>query len=158
MLSRSTHTITWIKPVLAEEQWEFFHHPDKQAFYRRHGLDWERLGAAFEQGELTPWPRSERMGDLPVHLAYHTYEDYLKYLSRARRGYRINYSRMENDLQRHGGLTLKAPIVLCGAEEALLFSGYRRLCLAWNYGMVPGVWRVPLQPAALPLRPLSEFG
>lgn len=148
MLTRSTHTINWIKPILNEERWEFFHHPDKQSFYRRHGLDWERLCTAFERGELTPWPRSERIEDLPVHLAYHTYEDYLKYLAKAKRGYRINYSRMENDLQRHGVLSLKAPIVLCGAAEALLFSGYRRLCLAWNYGMVPGVWRVPILPEA----------
>jgi hypothetical protein len=152
MLSRSAHTITWIRPVLAEERWEFFHHPDKQDFYHRHGLDWERLCAAFEEGELTPWPRSAQIGGLPVQLAYYTFEDYLKYLARAKRGYRINYSRMENDLQRHGTLTLKAPIVLCGADEALLFSGYRRLCLAWNYGMVPGVWRVPIQLAADPLK------
>jgi len=155
MLSRSTHTISWVKPDLAEEQWEFFQHPAKQPFYRRHGLDWERLGVAFEQGELTAWPRSERIGDLPVQLSYHTFDDYLNYLARAKRGYRINYSKLENDLQRHGTLTLKAPIVLCGADEALLFSGYRRLCLAWNYGMVPAVWRVPLQLAA-PSRPQPE--
>jgi len=144
MISSSTLKIDWIRPVLAEEQWEFFHHPDKQEFYHRHGLDWDSLGAAFEVGGLAPWPRSERIGELPVRLAYHTYDDYLKYLAGAKRGYRVNYSRLEKDLQREGSLTLKAPIVLCGADEALLFSGYRRLCLAWNYGMVPAVWRVPI--------------
>ena len=144
MLSRSTLTITWIQPDLDEEGWEFFHHPDKQPFYRRHGIDWERLRDAFDRGGLAPWPRSDRLGGVPVHLAYAAYDDYLKYLAKAKRGYRINYSRMENDLQRHGSLTLKAPIVLRCGDEALLFSGYRRLCLAWNYGMVPFVWLVPL--------------
>jgi hypothetical protein len=49
---------------------------------------------------------------------------------------------MEEELQRCGILTMKAPIILQCADEALLFSGYRRLCLAWNYGMVPYVWLV----------------
>jgi hypothetical protein len=75
-----------------------------------------------------------------VALSYSSYDDYARYLARAKRGYRRNYSLMEDALQRQGNLTLPAPVVLqCGAE-ALLFSGYRRLCLAWNYGMVPGVW------------------
>jgi len=142
MLSRSTHSITWVKPDLAEEQWEFFNHPAKQPFYRRHGLDWEGLAAAFGSGVLTPWGRGERLEGIAVDLAYASYDDYLKYLAKAKRGYRINYSRLENELQRHGTLTLKAPIVLRCAGEALLFSGYRRLCLAWNYGMVPAVWLV----------------
>jgi len=149
MLSRSNLTIAWVKPVLDEEQWEFFQHPAKQPFYRRHGLDWERLGAAFEDGVLTPWDRGDRLEGVPVDLAYASYDDYLKYLAKAKRGYRINYSRLENELQRHGTLTLKAPIVLRCAGEALLFSGYRRLCLAWNYGMVPAVWLVTLPAAPL---------
>lgn len=51
---------------------------------------------------------------------------------------------MEESLQRRGTLTLPAPIILQCGDEALLFSGYRRLCLAWNYGMVPFVWLLPV--------------
>jgi hypothetical protein len=51
---------------------------------------------------------------------------------------------MEDALQRQGTLTLPAPIILQCGNEALLFSGYRRLCLAWNYGMVPWVWLLPV--------------
>jgi hypothetical protein len=51
---------------------------------------------------------------------------------------------MEDDLQRAGSLELKAPILLCSGGEGVLFSGYRRLCLGWNYGMVPYVWLVRL--------------
>jgi hypothetical protein len=49
---------------------------------------------------------------------------------------------MEEELQRCGTLNLKAPIILFCGNEGLLFSGYRRLCLSWNYGMVPFVWVV----------------
>ena len=76
--------------------------------------------------------------------AYHTYDDYCRYLAKAKRGYRLNYNRLEEALQRAGHLTLPAPIVLQAGNEALLFAGYRRLCLAWNYGMVPYVWLVTL--------------
>lgn len=144
MLSASGHTIQWLKPDLDEEQWEFFNHPDKQGFYRSHDIAWERLVAAFERGRLEPYPRSGRIGGIPVSGSYHTYDDYARYLAKAKRGYRKSYSAMEDALQRAGTLTLKAPIILCCREEALLFSGYRRLCLAWNYGMVPWVWLVPL--------------
>ena len=40
MLSMSTHQIVWLKPEIAEEQWEFFHHPAKQDYYARHGIGW----------------------------------------------------------------------------------------------------------------------
>lgn len=140
MHSRSSLTIAWTRPDLEGERWEFFHHPAKQPFYRRHGIDWERLTAAFEQGKFVPWPRADRLGGIAVELAYAGYDDYLTYLAKARRNYRLNYNRMELALQRDGTLTLPASIVLCCAGEALLFSGWRRLCLAWNYGMgrVPG--------------------
>lgn len=144
MLSTSTHKINWIKPELAEEEWEFFHHPDKQSYYRRHTLDWERILSAFDNGRLIPYPRGNRIMGTTVSLSYDTYDDYAKYLAKAKRGYRQNYAKMEQELQRHGSLTLKAPIILQCADEALLFSGYRRLCLAWNYGIIPFVWLVPL--------------
>lgn len=146
MVSTSSLSIHWLKPDLQEEQWEFFHHPAKQEFYRCHLLDWEGIEAAFEGGSLEPYPRSDRIRGMPVALSYHTYDDYCRWLARARRGYRRNYTKMEEALQRGGGLTLPAPIVLCGSGEALLFSGYRRLCLAWNYGMVPSVWLVTVAP------------
>ena len=57
---------------------------------------------------------------------------------------RLNYNKLEEALQSAGELTLPAAIVLQAGNEALLFSGYRRLCLAWNYGMTPFVWLVPL--------------
>ena len=144
MISRSALTITWRRPDLAGERWEFFHHPAKQPFYRRHGLDWERIEAAFAAGTLVPWPRGECLDGISVELAYSGYDDYLTYLSKAKRNYRLNYSRMESALQREGTLALPAPIVLRCGDEALLFSGWRRLCLAWNYGMEPGVWLVTL--------------
>jgi hypothetical protein len=147
MLSRSTHTIAWIRPDLAEEEWEFFRHPAKQPFYQRHGIDWERLQEVFDRGEMVCYPRSDRIGEIPVELAYHSYDDFLRYLAKARRNYRLSYNRLENALQRDGTLTLKAPIVLCCSGEALLFSGWRRLCLAWNYGMAPWVWLVTLEPS-----------
>jgi len=61
-------------------------------------------------------------------------------LAKAKRGYRRNYSLMEESLQRLGTLTHPAPIILQCGGEALLFSGYRWLRLAWNYGMTPSVW------------------
>ncbi|SNB45240.1 hypothetical protein [Geobacter sp. DSM 9736] len=140
--STSSLAITWLQPDPAEEAWEFFHHPAKQDFYRRHGITWERIVEGFEHGQLVPYPRSDLIGDLTVLLAYHRYEDYERYLAKAKRGYRANYNKMETDLQRSGSLTLPAPIILCQGQEALLFSGYRRLCLAWNYGMVPYAWLV----------------
>jgi hypothetical protein len=142
--SPSTLTITWTSPDLDKEQWEFFHHPAKQEFYRNHGLTWERLTESAEAGQLIPYPRGGELEGVPVGLSHHSYDDYCHYLARARRGYRLNYNRLEADLQRNGSLTLPAATVLRGTGEALLFSGYRRLCLAWNYGMVPHVWMVPL--------------
>lgn len=142
--SGSSHTITWLKPDLAGEAWEFFEHPAKQAFYQHHAITWERILDGFEGGRLEPYPRSDRIAGLPVALAYHRYEDYERYLAKAKRGYRLNYARMESDLQRSGTLALPAPIILGHGGEALLFSGYRRLCLAWNYGMVPYAWLVQL--------------
>ena len=144
MRSSSNLVIDWLPPALAGEAWEFTSHPAKQPFYQRHGLTWERLVLAFDRGELVPWPRGERLGDLPVQLSYASFDDYLTYLAAAKRGYRQNYVKLERELQRHGTLTLPAPIVLCCGGEALLFAGWRRLCLAWNYGMVPWVWKVPL--------------
>jgi hypothetical protein len=143
--STSTHSISWLKPDIAEEQWEFSHHPAKQEYYLRHGIDWEGLLAAFDHGRLVPYPRANRVMDIPVALSHDTYDDYARYLARAKRGYRRNYAKMEEDLQRSGTLALKAPIILHAGGEALLFSGYRRLCLAWNYGIVPYVWLVPLK-------------
>ncbi len=145
MKSTSSLAIDWNRPDLAEEEWEFSRHPDKQPFYARHGVTWERLLAAFDGGRLVPWPRSDQLDGLPVRLAYHSYDDYLTYLSRAKRGYRMNYRRMEEALQRDGSITLPAPIVLKCGDEALLFSGWRRLCLAWNCGMEPYVWVVTVE-------------
>ena len=144
MLSASGLTIQWVKPALDEEEWEFFNHPAKQGFYQRHGIEWERLSSAFDGGNLEPYPRSDRIKGITVCGAYHQYDDYSRFLAKAKRGYRKSYNAMEASLQRTGSLTMKAPIILCCREEALLFSGYRRLCLAWNYGMVPWVWLVPL--------------
>ena len=142
MRSTSTHQVVWLKPEIAEEQWEFFHHPAKQDYYVRHGINWEQLAAAGDRGRLVPYPRSNRLMGIPVTMSYDTYEEYAIYLAKAKRGYRKSYAKMEEALQRAGTLTLKAPIVIQCDGEALLFSGYRRLCLAWNYGMVPYVWLV----------------
>jgi hypothetical protein len=150
MLSTSSLTIEWAKPDIATEQWEFDRHPDKQGFYQRHGIDWEQILAGFDVGHLEPYPRSERIGRVPVALSYSSYDDYSHYLAKAKRGYRRNYSLMEDTLQRLGTLTLPAPIILQSAGEALLFSGYRRLCLAWNYGMTPCVWLVPVRGKEAP--------
>lgn len=142
--SSSALTITWMKPDIGEERWEFFNHPAKQEWYRIHAVTWEQLVSCFDDGRMVPYPRSASIGEIPVALSYHRYEDYQHYLARAKRGYRINYSRMEDALQREISLELKAPLILCKNGQGLLFSGYRRLCLAWNYGMVPYVWLVSL--------------
>ncbi len=144
MNSPSTLTISWLKPDIEEECWEFFSHPAKQEWYRIHEVSWELITSRFDCGALVPYPRSDSIGDIPVALSYHRYEEYQTYLARAKRGYRKNYSRMEDALQSAGTLSLKAPILLTSGGEGLLFSGYRRLCLGWNYGMTPYVWLVSL--------------
>ena len=144
MHSTSSLHIDWCPPELAGEEWEFFHHPLKQPFYRDHGITWETMSAAFAAGRLVPYPRAGELEGIPVRNSHHSYDDYRRYLAKAKRGYRLNYNRMEEALQRNGNLNLPAPVVLNAGGEALLFSGYRRLCLAWNYGMVPYVWRLTL--------------
>ena len=144
MRSSSSLTIDWVKPDIATEQWEFDRHPDKQGFYLRNDIFWEQISAGFDAGRLVPYPRSEQINGVPVALSYSSYDDYARYLAKAKRGYRRNYSLMEEALQRLGTLTLPAPIILQCNGEALLFSGYRRLCLAWNYGMSPGIWLLPV--------------
>lgn len=144
MLSTSNLTIEWVKPDIAAERWEFTHHPDKQGFYQRHDIGWDQIMAGFDAGRLVAYPRAELVNGVPVELSYSSYDDYARYLAKAKRGYRRNYSLMEESLQRRGTLTLPAPIILQCGDEALLFSGYRRLCLAWNYGMVPFVWLLPV--------------
>lgn len=144
MISPSRLSIAWQRPDIEEERWEFFSHPAKQEWYRSHEVTWEKLVSGSGSGELVPYPRSAALEGVPVALSYHSYEEYQTFLARAKRGYRKNYSRMEDALQSAGSLTLKAPIVLCSGGEGLLFSGYRRLCLGWNYGMVPYVWRIRL--------------
>ena len=146
MVYRSTASlcIDWCKPELAPEQWEFTNHPMKQPFYQRYGVTWEDLADAFDLGEMVPYPRGATLADMPVSLSFADYDDYARYLARAKRGYRRNYSAMEEALQRAGTLCLPAPIIVAAGEEALLFAGYRRLCLAWNYSMVPYVWLVRL--------------
>jgi len=148
MHSASNLTITWLSPDISTEKWEFSGHPDKQSFYLRHDIAWEHILAGFDSGQLVPYPRSEQINGVPVSLSYSSYDDYARYLAKAKRGYRRNYSLMENDLQRNGTLTLPAPIILMCGGEALLFSGYRRLCLAWNYGMSPFVWLLPVNGKA----------
>lgn len=142
--STSSLRIEWSTPDLSVERWEFDNHPAKQAYYRRHTINWEHLEAAFPGGRLTPWPRGGVIGTIPVEGSHSSYDDYLTCLSKAKRGYRINYNRMEEELQRSGRLSLPAPIVLTCGGEGLLFAGWRRLCLAWNYGMIPHVWLVTL--------------
>ena len=138
--SASSLAIEWIMPELVGEEWEFFHHPAKQPFYLKNGIDWEKISAGHAAGCFVPYPRSGEIEGIPVLLSHHTYEDYARYLAKAKRGYRLNYNRMEAALQQGGRLALPAPIIIQSHGEALLFSGYRRLCLAWNYGMVPYVW------------------
>ncbi|NTV48272.1 MAG: hypothetical protein HGB32_09535 [Geobacteraceae bacterium] len=144
MISHSTLSIDWLKPDIEEERWEFFNHPAKQEWYRSHAVTWEQIVSCFDCGELVSYQRSAAIGEVPVALSYHSYDDYQFYLAKAKRGYRKNYSQMEDALQSGGSLSLKAPIVLCYGGEGLLFSGYRRLCLGWNYGMIPSVWLVQL--------------
>ena len=144
MLSNSALTISWLKPDLQEERWEFFNHPAKQDWYSQQSVTWEQIESRFDSGRLVLYPRSALIGEIPVALSYHSYGEYQTWLAKAKRGYRKNYSRMEDALQSAGTLTLKAPIILAGAGAGLLFSGYRRLCLAWNYGMIPAVWLVSL--------------
>ena len=144
MRSTSDLTIEWVKPDLAAEQWEFSHHPEKQGFYRSHDIGWDRIVSSFDAGRLAAYPRSDRIDGIPVALSYSSYDDYARYLAKAKRGYRRNYSLMEEALQRLGTLTLPAPIILQCDGEALLFSGWRRLCLSWNYGIAPWVWLVPV--------------
>jgi hypothetical protein len=143
-VSASSLNIEWIRPELAGEEWEFYQHPAKQPYYLKHGIDWEKIAAGFAAGRLVPYPRGGEIEGIPVLLSHHTYEEYARYLAKAKRGYRLNYNKMENSLQREGKLVLPAPIIIQTKGEALLFSGYRRLCLAWNYGMVPYVWLVSL--------------
>ena len=145
MITSSSLSIRWVKPDIAAEQWEFSHHPDKQGFYQRHNIGWEDIESGFGAGQLAPYPRSERINGIPVALSYSSYDDYARYLAKAKRGYRRNYSLMEETLQRDGHLTLPAAIILLCNGEALLFSGYRRLCLAWNYGMTPCAWLLPIK-------------
>ncbi len=144
MISPSNLKITWLKPDLEEERWEFFNHPAKQEWYYTHAVTWELIMSRFDDGALVSYLRSATIGTIPVALSYHSYEEYQIYLAKAKRGYRKNYSRMEDALQCAGFLELKAPIILCSGGEGVLFSGFRRLCLAWNYGMVPFVWLVRL--------------
>lgn len=144
VISDSSLTISWLPPDLEEERWEFFNHPAKQEWYRHHGVSWEQINSHFRTGRLAPYPRSERIGEILISNSYHRYLDYLVYLARAKRGYRKNYTLMENELQNKGHLVLKAAIVLSSKDDGLLFSGYRRLCLAWNYGMIPYIWLVEL--------------
>lgn len=145
MQSTSAHSISWTRPDITQEKWEFTTHPAKQEFYQGHAIEWDRLLAAAECGRFVPYPRSDRIIGIPVALCYDSYDDYARYLAKAKRGYRRSYSKMEEALQRDGTLVLPAPIILQCDREALLFSGYRRLCLAWNYGMVPFVWLVPVR-------------
>ena len=144
MSARSTAhlAIDWFVPPLELESWEFFHHPAKQPFYQRHGLNWERLLQANERGRLVPYPRGPKLGEIQVLLSYSSYDDYLNYIVRAKRGYRNGYVQLERALQQEGTLQLPAATVLVAGGEALLFAGYRRLCLAWNLGMIPLVWRL----------------
>lgn len=144
MRSTSSLTIEWGKPDIATEQWEFSGHPDKQKFYQRHSIIWEDILRGSDRGRLVAYPRSNHISEIPVLLSYSSYSDYAHYLAKAKRGYRRNYSLMEEALQQAGQLTLPAPIILQCDDEALLFSGYRRLCLAWNYGMTPFVWLLPI--------------
>lgn len=144
MQSVSSHKIEWSRPDIQSEQWEFFNHPAKQEYYRRYELSWEQLLVSSSDGRMVPYPRGDRVEGATVALSYSSYEDYARYLAKAKRGYRKNYAKMEEALQRTAQLTLPAPIVIECNGYALLFSGYRRLCLAWNYGMVPYVWLVSI--------------
>ena len=143
-VSRSALAITWTPPDIDAERWEFFSHPAKQEYYTRNAIGWDDILSASAEGAFAPYPRSDTLGGITVSLSYHTWEDYTRYLAKARRGYRLSYARMEDDLHRTGSLTLQAPVVLAAGDDGLLFSGYRRLCLAWNHGMTPFVWLITL--------------
>lgn len=151
MISNSALTIDWLPPDIEAERWEFFSHPAKQQWYHEHGSTWEQIVAASAHGRLVPYPRSACLEAVPVARSYDSYEEFQTYLARAKRGYRKSYTHMETALQEAGTLTLPAAIILVSNSQGLLFSGYRRLCLAWNYGMVPYVWlvTVPHHPAPL---------
>src|SRR5450830_3841 len=99
MISPSTLSITWLQPDIEEERWEFFNHPAKQEWYRSHAVTWEQVVSRFDSGVLVSYPRSATIGDIPVALSYHRYDQYHTFLARAKRGYRKNYSRMEDALQ-----------------------------------------------------------
>jgi hypothetical protein len=144
MISKSALTIQWLYPDIEEERWEFFNHPAKQEWYRSHRVTWDQIVSHFDYGTMVPYPRSDRIDEIRISLSNHNFEDYQNFLARAKRGYRKNYSRMEDDLQSNGNLAIKSPIILASNSDGLLFSGYRRLCLAWNYGMIPCVWLVKL--------------
>lgn len=120
-LSVSSLTIEWIQPELAGEEWEFFQHPAKQPFYLHHGLSWEKLAEGFTVGRLVPYPRSGELDGITVSLSHHTYEEYAHYCAKAKRGYRLNYSKMEDCLQREGRLTLPAPIIIVANGEGCSF-------------------------------------
>lgn len=143
-VSRSSLEIEWLRPDLDEEQWEFFRHPEKQPFYLKHAVGWPDIVSSFAKGEFVPYQRSGMLDGIEVSLSYHRYEDYARYLAKAKRGYRLSYAKMEDELHRTGRLALKAPTILARGAEGLLFAGYRRLCLAWNHGMTPHVWLVRL--------------
>ena len=51
----------------------------------------------------------------------------------------VGHACLENEIS-----MVSDPIIIEADGEALLFSGYRRLCLAWNYGMVPYIWLVSM--------------
>ncbi|MDD2366043.1 MAG: hypothetical protein PHN84_07760 [Desulfuromonadaceae bacterium] len=144
MRSDSTLVINWFKPDIEDERWEFFNHPAKQEWYLNYSVTWEQIVSCFKSGTLCKYPRSSKIGEIPVALSYHSYEEYQTWLAKAKRGYRKSYSKMEDALQAAGELNLPAPIILVHNGDAILFSGYRRLCLAWNYGMIPYVWLVEI--------------
>jgi len=142
--STSSLAIEWVKPALTGEEWEFFHHPAKQQFYQKHGMAWDKLVTNFAVGRLVPYPRSGRTTGPSGLLSAPRRAPTPCTSANAKRGYRLNYNKMEDALQRSGSLVLPAPIIIAAHGEALLFSGYRRLCLAWNYGMIPYVWLLPI--------------
>lgn len=139
--SASSLTVDWQIPDILSEHLEFGH-PAKQEFYLKHNITWETLSNAASQGIMVPCKRDGLIEGIPISLCYHTYDDYLHYLAKAKRGYRKSYDRMEKMLQREGNISLPAAIIVAAGSEALLFSGYRRLSLAWNYGMIPYVFLV----------------
>ena len=73
MRSVSALAIDWLQPELATEEWEFFQHPAKQPFYRKHGVTWEALTAAFPGGRLVPYPRGGEIGRFRWPFSYHTF-------------------------------------------------------------------------------------